>query len=149
MLEEKDVEIEVTLPDGRTETKIYVLSKFPATVGRHIITQYPISGIPKLGDYGTNEEIMLKILAHVAVYVADGKKLVLSSRALVDNHVPDWEALAKIEWRMMEYNVSFFREGKASNFFDDLTAKLPALISAMLTPLLEQLSQKNQPPSES
>lgn len=149
LLEPKDIEIEVATVNGGTEMRKYVLSKFPAVAGRHIITQYPISGIPKLGDYDTNEEIMLKILSHVSVYVADGKTLPLSTRVLVDNHVPDWEALAKIEWAMMEYNVSFFREGRVSGFLDDLLETLPELISSMLTPLLEQLSQKNSQPSKS
>ena len=143
MIEEKEVDI--PLSDG--ESKTIILSKFPAVAGREIITQYPISGIPKLGDYATNEAIMLKIMAHVAIPQKEGLPLLLTTRVLVDNHVPDWETLARIEWAMMEYNCSFFRDGKASTFLDDILAKLPASIMSILTPLLEQLSQKNTPPS--
>lgn len=140
-------EIEIGLSDGTK--KAFVLSKFSAVAGREIVTQYPISGLPKLGDYSTNESLMLKILAHVGVVQKEGAPLLLTTRALVDNHVPDWEALAKIEWAMMEYNCSFFRGGKASNFLDDMLAKLPASISSILMHLLEPSSLKNTPPSTS
>ena len=142
MIEAKETDIE--LPDGKFKT--FIISKFSAVAGREIVTQYPVSALPKLGDYATNEEIMLKIMAHVAVPQGDRSPLILTSRALVDNHVPDWETLAKLEWSMMEYNCSFFREGKVSTFLDDILAKLPASISSILTHLLEQSSPKDTPP---
>ena len=145
MIEPKEVEIETA--DG--DVRKYTISKFPAVAGREIITQYPISGIPKLGDYNTNEEIMMKIMGYVSVQPPEGPALTLNSRALIDNHVPEWETLARLEWAMMEYNVSFFREGRVSSFLDDLLEKLPQSILSILTPLLEQLSPKNTPPSES
>lgn len=142
MIEQKEVEIETA--DGH---KVYLISKFPAVAGREIIAQYPVSGMPKLGEYKVNEEIMLKLMAYVCVPMPETSPLALNSRTLVDNHVPDWETLARLEWAMMEYNISFFRDGKASSFLDDLLEKLPASIMSILTPLLEQLSQKNPPPS--
>lgn len=145
MIEEKETEI--VLSEGVSKT--FILSKFSAVAGREIVTQYPISGLPKLGDYATNEVIMLKIMAHVAVPRSEGPSLLLTTRALVDNHVPDWEALAKLEWAMMEYNCSFFREGKVSTFLDDILAKLPASISSILTHLLEQSFPKDTPRSTS
>lgn len=145
MIEEKEVEIE-TADGGKRR---YTISKFPAVAGREIITQYPISGIPKLGDYDTNEKIMMQILGFVSVQPDEGPEIRLSSRALIDNHVPEWETLARLEWAMMEYNISFFREGRVFGFLDDLMEKLPESILSMLTPLLEQLSPKNTPPSES
>ncbi len=140
-------EIEIELAGGGTKT--FIISKFPAVSGREIISQYPISGIPKLGDYKTNEEIMMKIMSFVAVKTSAGPAIKLTTRELVNNHVPSWEDLARIEWAMMEFNTSFLADGRASSFFDDLGAKLPSLISSMLTPLLEQLSQKNTPLSKS
>ena len=136
-----------TLPDG-TE-KAYQVSKFDAISGREIVSQYPISGLPKLGDYKTNEEIMFKLMCFVAVDLGNGNIQPLSTPELIRNHVPDWETLAKIEWAVMEYNCSFFAEGKVSSFLEDLIAKLPTLISSMLTPSLEQLSQKDSQPSKS
>ena len=42
--------------------KIYRISKFPATVGREIVAKYPVSNMPKLGDYKVREEIMTKLM---------------------------------------------------------------------------------------
>lgn len=127
--------------------KVFVLSKFPAVAGREIVAKYPLSGMPKLGDYKVNEETMLKLMSFVAVRLDSGADLVLASRALVDNHVPSWETLAKIEWAMMEYNCSFFGNGRASTFFDGIAQKLPSMITSILTDLSLQLSARNKQPS--
>ena len=139
MIEPKAVSI-----DG----KDFILSKFPAIAGREIIAKYPLSGIPKIGDYQLNEETMLKLMSYVAVNINDAP-VSLSSRGLVDNHAGNWETLAKIEVSMMEYNCSFFRDGRISNFFDDFAQKLPLWISKMWTVLSEQLLQKEKPHSTS
>ena len=137
-------EVMIKCADG-TE-KAFVLSKFPAIAGREIVAKYPLSGMPKLGDYAVNEETMLKLMAYVGVPQANGEPLKLTTRALVDNHVPDWEALAKLEIAMMEYNVSFFGNGRASSFFEGIAQKLPTLITKILTDSLQQLSQKSKQP---
>lgn len=143
MIDEKEVDIE--LAGGGS--KRFVISKFDAISGRKILTQYPTSGIPKLGDYDTNEGLMLQIMSFVSVPMPEGALLRLTTRELVNNHVPEWETLARLEWAMIEYNCSFFASGKVSSFLDDLMAKLPASILSMSTDLLEQLSQRNKPSS--
>lgn len=139
MIEPKELELE-----GKT----YILSKFPAIAGREIIAKYPVANMPKLGDYGVSEETMLKLMAFVAVKTDNGE-IKLTTRALIDNHVTSWEALAKLEWAMMEYNCSFFQNGKASTFFEGIAAKLPQLISKTLTDLSVQSSAKAKQPSKS
>ena len=126
--------------------KEFILSKFPAIAGREIIAKYPLSGMPKLGDYQVNEETMLKLMSFVAVNIED-KPLMLSTRGLVDNHTSGWETLAKIELAMMEYNCTFFQNGRISTFLDDFAQKLPAWISKMLTALSEQSSRTEKPVS--
>lgn len=139
MLEKQTIEI-----DG----KHFILSKFPAIAGREIITQYPLSGIPKLGDYKTNETIMLKIMAFVAVPLPE-LELRLTTQALIDNHVGSWETLMKLEMAMMEYNCSFFRNGGISNLFETFAEMLPAWITKMLTALSEQSLPTEKPRSKS
>ena len=117
--------------------KTYVLSKFPATVGREILVQYPTSAMPKLGDYKTNEELMLKMMGYVSVQTAAGE-LRLSTRALVDNHVSSAPDLIKLEWAMMEHNFDFFANGKASGFLAGLGGKVQQLITKTLTDLKQQ-----------
>lgn len=144
----KPKQIEVKTLDG--DVRVYFVSRFPAVQGREIIAKYPLSAMPKLGDYAVNEETMLKLMSFVAVPNEHGEPgLRLSTRALVDNHVPDWESLARIEVAMMEYNVSFFGNGRASTFFEGFAKKAQAWISKTLTDSLAQSSPKGKPRSTS
>lgn len=144
MLEPQDV----TLKGRDGVERTYIISKFPALAGREIVTKYPISNIPKLGEYKQSEEVLLKLMAHVAVRTDTGE-LRLTTRALVDNHVPDWETLAKIEWATLEYNCSFFGEGLNSAFLESISQKAVKWITQTLTPLLERSLQTEKPHSES
>lgn len=144
MLEPK--ELTIADPDGKEHT--YILSKFPAIAGREIVAKYPLSGMPKLGDYAVNEETMLKLMAFVGVKTDSGV-LQLTTRALVDNHVRSWETLAKLEIGMMEYNCSFFGNGRASGFFEGIAQKLPTIVTKILTDSLQQLSAKSKQASKS
>jgi len=143
MLEPKT--ISVKLPGGGERN--YIISKFPAVAGREIIAQYPVSAMPKLGDYKVNEEIMLKLMAFVAVET-DAGPLPLQTRTLVDNHIPDWETLGRLEIAMMEYNCSFFANGKISALLDGLKAESKGWISSILTDSLGRLLQTEKQRSE-
>jgi hypothetical protein len=132
-------EIEVKCLDGTERT--YTISRFPAIAGREIVAKYPLSAAPKLGDYATNEETMLKLMNYVAVMPTSGPLLRLSTKALVDNHVPDWEALARIEVEMLRYNTSFFRQGEVSTFLKATLQKFLVSASPTLKTLLGQLSE--------
>ena len=140
MLEPKEVVLKTQSGEERT----YTISKFPAIAGREIIAQYPVSAIPKIGEYKTNEELMLKLMAFVSV-PTDGGEIKLTSRALVENHVPDWETLVKLEKSMIEYNCSFFGNGKSLNFLEGLAEKGLASVVEMLTGLLAQSLQVDKP----
>ena len=139
LLEPKKTEI-----DGKT----YILHKFPCIAGREIISKYPLSSVPKLGDYATNEEVMLKLMSYVCAISKnkDGKVLEvqLNDKMLVEKHVPSWETLIKIEKAMLEYNCSFLEEGLISSFLGDLVQNFPQWISKMLTGLLEGLSEQEK-----
>jgi hypothetical protein len=139
------IEKEIELPNGSTKT--FILSKFPAVVGREIISQYPTSAAPKVGNYSLNEELMFKLLAHIGVPVKGKDPIMLKTRALVDNHIPDWETLVKVEWAMMEYNCSFFTNGRVLGILDTILPKVNGLISSILIQFVQQLSAKDSPPS--
>lgn len=143
MIEEK----EVVLKTQKGEDRTYIISKFPATAGREIVTKYPVSNTPKIGDYQQSEEVMLKLMAFVQAVSPDGHKTALTTRALVDNHVPDWETLARLEWAQLEYNVSFFGNGLNSDFFASISQKVGQWISQTLIPLLAASSQTGKPRS--
>lgn len=97
LLQPKEIEI---------NGKIYRISKFPATVGREIVAKYPISNMPKLGDYKVSEEIMIKLMSYVEVVLPE-RSIRLTTIDLINNHVPGWEVLARLEWEMLQHNCSF------------------------------------------
>lgn len=129
--------------------KPFILSKFPAIDGREIVTCYISSGIPKVGSYKHNEEMMLKLMKFVQVPREGGGMVKLETAALVNSHIASWETLAKVEMAMMEYNCSFFSNGQISNLLRNTAQKLPAWISKILTDSLAQLSQKEKQASTS
>lgn len=132
MIQPKELEI-----GGKT----FIISKFPAIAGREIVAKYPTSGMPKIGDYATNEETMLKLMCYVGVKQPNNAPpLMLTTRALIDNHLGDWETLAKVEMAMMEYNCSFFRDGRISTFLNDIMQNLPAWAIKISTALSQQSS---------
>lgn len=135
---------EVTITDQAGRERRYILHKFNAIAGREIISKYPTSNFPKIGEYEVSEATMLKLMSFVAVEGANGNPMFLTTRALVDNHVPDWETLVRIEFLMMEYNCSFFQNGKGSTFLSALAEKARPQIMSMLTDLLQASSPKEK-----
>lgn len=128
--------------------KTFVLHKFGAIAGREIVAKYPIANMPKLGDYDVSVDVMLKNMAHVGVRLEGrDEPLMLTTRALIDNHVEDTLTLARLEWAMLEYNFAFFGNGESSLSFEGIIAKLRPLISQMLTASSAQSSPADAPPS--
>lgn len=124
--------------------KDFILSKFPATVGREIITQYPMTALPKIGDYATNHELMLKIMRYAGVSIEGRQEpLMLVTEDLINNHVAKTEDLMRLEWALIQYNFDFFGDGRASNFLGMVADRITPLISKTLTDLLAPSSGKN------
>lgn len=132
---------EITLETLDCGPKTYVISKLPATVGREILVKYIPAIMPKIGDYKVSEEVMFKMMAYVAVKFDDPAiaPLRLTTEALINNHVPDWETLSRLELQMIDYNTSFFRNGKALNFLTAFKGKATTKITETLTDLLASL----------
>lgn len=146
MLEPK----EITITDAAGAEHVFILHKFPAVQGREIVSKYVGSNTPKVGEYTASEEIMLKMMCYVGVPVAGNPQpLMLTTRALVDNHMKDWEVLMKVELAMMEYNVSFFNVATISGFFESMSPKVVAWISKTLMPSLVASLQTEKPHSTS
>lgn len=123
------------------------IGKFPATVGREIISKYPVENMPKVGDYLKSEETMLKLMNYVE-RVYDDHTQVLTSRTLIDNHVPSWEVLVKIEAYVIDYNCSFFDIGKVLNSLKEWKALAKPKNIKTLMDLLVSLSQAEKQPSK-
>lgn len=120
---------EITVTDSNGAEHQYTIGKYPAVAGREILAKYPLSNAPKLADYGVSQETMLKLMNHVTKTLSDGREIRLSTVALVDNHVPDAEALLRIEMASLGYNVSFFSNAGVKDFQGYLLAQLETLIN--------------------
>lgn len=137
--------------DYEGEKLKFNIGKFPATAGREIITKYPVANMPKIGDYAISEETMLKLMSYVERVYDDGRPqpiIPLTSKILVDNHIPSWEVLAKLEVEAINYNCTFFRNGKALDFLKKSMSLAEPKIIEMLTALSGQLSQAKKPRSK-
>jgi hypothetical protein len=128
LIKPKDVEIK----DSDGDVKTFIVSKIPAIPMREVMAKYPVSNIPKLGEYNVSEEVMQLLMRYVAVRLEDGREITLVNKALINNHVVDGEQLLRIEYAMLQYNTSFFGQGDLSTFLSGLIAKhLPLLIQTV------------------
>ena len=130
-----------TCKDQNGNDRTYTLSKFDCISGREIVSKYPVSNLPKLGEYQISQEIMLKLMTFVYVDI-NGNPMPLSNATLITNHVPDWEVLAKIEREMLSYNCSFFQNGKGLTSLAELFQKAAEWTSKISTASLVQLFQQ-------
>lgn len=138
----KPKEVELKNRDG--EVKKFIISRLPAIPMREVMAKYPVSNIPKLGEYQASEEVMKLLLSHAAVEVGDeGRQIRLSSASLINNHVDDAEQLLRLEYAMLEYNTSFFGQGGASTFLKGLIAEYLPLITQTVTASLHVSSVRD------
>jgi hypothetical protein len=137
---------EVSLKNQDGVEKTFVLSRLPAVPMREVMAKYPVSNIPKLGEYQASKEVMLLLLSHVAVMVPGrDDPLPLSTEGLINNHVDDGEQLLRLEFAMLEYNTSFFGQGGGSNFLGALIKKhLPLIIQTLTDSLPPSLARDLQ-----
>jgi len=128
------------------EQREYVIHHMAAFDGRKVAVCYTQGALPKIGDYDVNEAMSLLMMRYVGIAQENGELLMLTTKGLIENHVPDWETLAKIEIEMLKYNTSFFQNGKALSLLKEFSDKGTELISSTLTDLLERLSQAEKLP---
>ncbi|MDR0805944.1 MAG: hypothetical protein LBN41_04240 [Enterobacteriaceae bacterium] len=142
----------ITITDADKEDHQFIISRLPATVGREILAKYPLSNAPKIGDYEVSHDAMLKMMRYVAVDV-DGAEIALKTQTLIDNHVPDGEALIRLEIEMLKYNTSFFGKDGSRGFLHYLIQKvsgsLPSIIKTLMVSLPSSFPQDSQPSENS
>lgn len=138
----------ITIKDRDGGEHPFVISRLPATVGREILAKYPVANVPKLGDYGTSTEAMLLMMRYVGIERDDGSVLRLTTQALIDNHVPDGEALIRLELEMLKYNTSFFGLAGNSDFVGSLLQKYLPLVIKTVTDSLPPSLLNTSPPSQ-
>lgn len=141
----------VTVKDRAGNDVPFIIGKFPAIAAREIAAKYPtsIAALAKQWEenqYDESEKIMLKAMTFVERVLADGSSIRLTTAALVDNHVPDGEALMRLEKELLEYNFSFFEKFTRSISSGGFMQSMIKLITSTLTSSLQQSSQQDKQP---
>ena len=101
-----------------------------------------------MGNYKTNEELMLKLMNYIEVVKGDAH-IRLSNQTLIDNHIPDAETLIKLEVTMIDYNTNFLKVANLSQKLGGFNATIQQLITQTLTRFAVSLSQSGKPHSKS
>ncbi|CUU68099.1 Uncharacterised protein [Campylobacter hyointestinalis subsp. hyointestinalis] len=136
----KPLEIKIKDIDGIEQT--FIISRLNAMLGREVIAKYPLSSMPKIGDYETNKDTMLKLISHTQKVLSDGTKITLNSEALINNHITDGETLMKLEYEMLKYNISFLANGSIQKLAQKIKEILPNIATRILSQSLRSSFQK-------
>lgn len=141
----------VTVTDRSGAEHHYIIGQFPAITGREVAAKYPtsIAALAKQWEenqYGENEKIMLKALSFVDRVLEDGATVRLATAALVDNHVPDAEALLRLERALLDHNFSFFEKFNRSISSGGIVQNMIRLITSTLTSSLQPSSRQDKQP---
>lgn len=136
----KPLEIKIKDIDGIEQT--FIISRLNAMLGREVIAKYPLSSMPKIGDYETNKDTMLKLISHTQKVLSDGTKITLNSEALINNHITDGETLMKLEYEMLKYNISFLANGSIQKLVQRIKEALPNIATRILNQSLQSSFQK-------
>lgn len=137
---------EIKVKDRNGKEKTFIISLIPATYAREIVAQWTANAMPKLGDYYVNEAMMFKIMCYVAVPNKSGQ-LRLSTRELIDNHVPDLWMLESLEKEMAQYNFGFFLGEEFSNLKERIIRIFSIWLTQIMTTSFRQSLQPEKPPS--
>ncbi len=124
-----------TVTDQGGTERTYILSQIPyLSGGRKLGMEFVTTAAPKVGNYDENQSLSEMMFKHVAIILDDGQELILNTKQLVNNHVPDFLTGLKIEEAMFSYNVGFSLAGKAHEFQQGLSSKIDQFLSKILTP---------------
>jgi hypothetical protein len=140
LLEPKKVEIEDQVANIKNT---YVISKIPAFAAMGLMVQ----DLPALvlninsGNREKIEKFTLEVLSYVAIE-KDGQTIRLTTKALIDNHCPSFETISLLLAQMIDYNTSFFRDGRSLSFLKRLEALATAKVTEILTTLSAKWLQK-------
>lgn len=141
-------EVKVRTQDG--EAKAFIISKFPADPGMELAVEVACIA----GGFAVNKPdpaamiaTINKALTWAAVPGPNGEPIRLTTAALRDNHIPDWEAKLALFVEVAKHNTSFFRAGRASDSFSVLARILNQSNIATSMASLAQSSLKGGQPS--
>lgn len=124
----------------------FIISKMPCTVAQEVIFKLPTGLIPLLSNFSQTEEVAFKMLSYCERVYEDGQpNIKLISKTIIDNHVPNFDTLIKLEQECLQYNYDFFNDGRVLDFLNKGLSHVESRASGMLTDLLDKLLQAGAP----
>lgn len=114
----------------------FLISKLPCLVGREVLVKYPVSLVPKIGDYATSEEMCIRLMSFVEK-VTPQRNIRLSDATLINQHVAPGGEIWLLEKEMLMYNFDFLEDGTASAFLEMWKSKAESKATKILTNLLD------------
>lgn len=138
--------------DMKGRERTYLISKIPASYSKEIVLQYPTSALPKIGDPAVHMRITFMMMEYVGIPRNNSEgnpvePLILTTRELCDNHIPDLRTWMAIEREIARYNWDFFLPEDLSDFWGRLKTLLVAWSLETSTDLSQQSSKPDEPPS--
>ena len=120
----------------------FIISKMPCTVAQEVLCQLPSGLIPIISQFSKSEEQLFKMLSYCERVYTDGRANVpLVSKTIIDNHVPNFDTLYKLEWEALQYNFDFFEQGKLLTSLQKVLSLAESRTSEILTDLSDKLLQ--------
>lgn len=119
----------------------FIISKMPCTVAQEVIVKLPAGFIPVINNFAQSQDMAFKMLSYCERVYDDKANVPLISKELIDNHVPDFNTLIKLETACINYNYDFFENGKVWDFLTKGLCLAESRVSRILTDLLDKLLQ--------
>ncbi len=122
----------------------FIISKMPCTVAQEVLLRLPAGLIPLVKNFSQSEEMAFKMLSYCERCYDGQPNVPLISKVVIDNHVPDFDTLIKLEQECVSYNFDFFQNGKVWTFLTKIVSLAESKASGMLTDLLDKLLQADK-----
>ena len=119
----------------------FIISKMPCTVAQEVIVQLPAGFIPIINNFSKSQEMAFKMLSYCERVYDDRANVPLISKELIDNHVPDFNTLIKLETACINHNYDFFENGAVWNFLTKGLCRAESSLSKILMDSLDKLLQ--------
>lgn len=119
LIQEKEVSIETQ----SGEPAVFFIGKFPADPGLELAVEVGCIAAELAANRADPAKIcqtINKSLSYSEAVTKDGNRVRLTTQALRDNHIPDWEAKLALFVEIAKYNISFFQTGRPSSYLNSM-----------------------------
>lgn len=128
--------------------KRYRVKSMDVFDARRVAYEFPITMMPRIGDYAENEKLFRLLMKYVEVEISPNNWQALTTDELIRQHVSPKD-FARLEREVVDFTTGFFSDGNASNivltigeFIIERITKTLMVLSAEFLKADKQLSEK-------